>query len=72
MIQYNSLCVKLSNPQINTLKSGIKNRTAVTLIFHQIGSVILIMELIFPQIIIVISLLLLLFVKLFQMVHQLI
>ena len=32
MIQYKSLCVKLSNPQLNTLKSGIKNGTEVALI----------------------------------------
>ena len=32
MTQYNSLNVKLSNSQINKLKSGIKNGTEVTLI----------------------------------------
>ena len=31
MTQYNTLNVKLSNPQINKLKSGIKNGTDVTL-----------------------------------------
>ena len=31
MIQYNSLNVKLSNPQINKLKSAIKNETVVIL-----------------------------------------
>ena len=31
MTQYNMLNVKLSNSQINKLKSGIKNGTAVTL-----------------------------------------
>ena len=31
MTQYNTLNVKLSNSQINKLKSGIKNGTAVTL-----------------------------------------
>ena len=31
MIQYNSLNVKLSNSQLNKLKSGIKNNTEVTL-----------------------------------------
>ena len=31
MIQYNTLNVKLSNAQINKLKSGIKNSTEVTL-----------------------------------------
>ena len=31
MIQYNTLNVKLSNLQLNKLKSGIKNNTEVTL-----------------------------------------
>ena len=31
MNQYNTLNVKLSNSQLNKLKSGIKNGTAVTL-----------------------------------------
>ena len=31
MTQYNTLNVKLSNSQINKLKSGIKNGTEVTL-----------------------------------------
>ena len=31
MIQYNTLNVKLSNSQLNKLKSGIKNGTEVTL-----------------------------------------
>ena len=31
MTQYNTLNVKLSNSQLNNLKSGIKNRTEVTL-----------------------------------------
>ena len=31
MIQYNSLNVKLSNLQLNKLKSGIENNTEVTL-----------------------------------------
>ena len=30
MAQYNTLNVKLSNPQLNKLKSGIKNGTEVT------------------------------------------
>ena len=30
MTQYNTLNVKLSNSQLNKLKSGIKNRTEVT------------------------------------------
>ena len=33
MIQYETLNVKLSNPQLNKLKSGIKNGTEVTLNF---------------------------------------
>ena len=31
MIQYNTLDVKLSNSQLNKLKSGIKNGTQITL-----------------------------------------
>ena len=31
MTQYNALSVKLSNSQLNKLKSGIKNGTEVTL-----------------------------------------
>ena len=31
MIQYNSLNIELSNWQLNKLKSGIKNRTKITL-----------------------------------------
>ena len=31
MIQYNSLDVKLSNPQLNNLKSAIKNKTEIVL-----------------------------------------
>ena len=30
MIQYNTLNVKLSNSQLNKLKSGIKNNTEIT------------------------------------------
>ena len=33
MIQYKTLNVKLSNPQLNKLKSGIKNGNEVTLNF---------------------------------------
>ena len=33
MTQYNSLNVKLSNLQLNKLKSGLKNATEVTLNF---------------------------------------
>ena len=32
MTQYNNLNVKLSNPQINKFKSGIKNGTDITFI----------------------------------------
>ena len=31
MTEYNALNIKLSNSQLNKLKSGIKNRTEVTL-----------------------------------------
>ena len=31
MIQYNTLILKLSNSQVSKLKSGIKNKTEVTL-----------------------------------------
>ena len=48
MTQYNALNVKLSNSQINKLKSGIKNGTEVTFKnFHQMLSVILMMRIIF-------------------------
>ena len=47
MTQYNTLKVKLFNLQLNKLKSGIKNSTEVTLNFHQILLVILMMTLIF-------------------------
>ena len=36
MTQYNSLNVKLTNSQLNKLKSGIRNGTEVTLNFHQL------------------------------------
>ena len=35
MTQYNSFNVKLSNSQLNKLKSAIKNETDVILIYHQ-------------------------------------
>ena len=40
MTQYNSLNAKLSNPQLNKLKSAIKNRTEVVLRFssNKIGN----------------------------------
>ena len=38
MTQYNTLNVKLSNSQLNKLKSGIKNNTEVT--FHKIFKII--------------------------------
>ena len=34
MTQYNTLTVKVSNSQLNKLKSGIKNGTEVTLIIY--------------------------------------
>ena len=34
MTQYNTLKVKVSNSQLNKLKSGIKNGTEVTLIIY--------------------------------------
>ena len=36
MTQCNSLNVKVSNPQLNKLKSAMKNKTAVVLSYHQI------------------------------------
>ena len=47
MIQYNTLNLKLSNSQINKLKSGIKNGTEVTLKLSQMLLVILMMKIIF-------------------------
>ena len=47
MIQYNSLNVKLSNSQLNKLKSSIKNETDVVLRYHQIWLVIQMITLIF-------------------------
>ena len=44
MTQYNSLNVKLSNSQLNKLKSGIKNGTEVVL---RLWLVILMMRLVF-------------------------
>ena len=41
MLQYSTLNVKLSNSQLNKLKSGIKNGTKVTLKFTLIVLVIL-------------------------------
>ena len=40
MTQYNTLNIKLSNLQLNKLKSGIKNGTEVTLKFNQMLLVI--------------------------------
>ena len=45
MTQYKTLNVKLSNSQLNKLKSRIKNNTEVT--FHQMLLVILMMTIIF-------------------------
>ena len=47
MTQYNDLNEKLSNSQLNKLKSGIKNDTEVTSNFHQMLLVILMMRTIF-------------------------
>ena len=47
MTQYNSLNVKLSNSQLNKLKSSIKNETDVVLRIHQTWLVIQIIILIF-------------------------
>ena len=55
MTQYNTSNVKLSNPQLNKLKSGVKNGTEVTLnlslnlktLNHQMLQVILMLRLIF-------------------------
>ena len=47
MNQYNTLNVKFSNSQLNKLKSGIKNNTEVTLKFHQMLLVVLVMQIIF-------------------------
>ena len=48
MTQYNTLNVKLSNSQLNKLKTGIENGTEVTFIkFHQMLLVILMMKIIF-------------------------
>ena len=44
MTQYNTLNVKMSNLQLNKLKSGIKNGTKVK--FHQMLFVILMMKII--------------------------
>ena len=44
MNQYNTLNVKLSNSHLNKLKSRIKNDTEVTLKFHQMLLVILIIK----------------------------
>ena len=45
MTQYNKVNVKLSNPQLDKLKSAVKNATEVTN-FHWIWLVILMMRLI--------------------------
>ena len=47
MTQYNTLNVKLSNFPINKFKSRIKNGTEVTLKFHQVLLVILMMRVTF-------------------------
>ena len=47
MTQYNSLNVKLSNSQLNKLKSGINKGTKVTLNLSSNALVILMIKLIF-------------------------
>ena len=48
MTQYNTLIVKLSDSQLNKLKSGIKNGTEINLkIFYQMLLVILMIKIIF-------------------------
>ena len=47
MTQYNTLNIKLSNSQLSKLTSGVKNGTEVTLKFHQMLMVILMMRIIF-------------------------
>ena len=47
MTQYNTLNVKLSNSQLNELKSGIKNNVEVTLKISPSVFVILMMKIIF-------------------------
>ena len=48
MTQYNTLIVKLSDSQLNKLKSGIKNGTEITLkTFYQMLLVILMIKIIF-------------------------
>ena len=47
MTQYNTLNVKLSNLQLNKLKSGIKNNTEVTLKISSMLLVILMMKIVF-------------------------
>ena len=47
MTHYNTLNITLSNLQLNKLKSAIKNRTGVTLNFHQTLLVIPMMKRIF-------------------------
>ena len=49
MNQYNLLNVKLSNLQLNKLKSAIINGTKVTLIFHKIWLEVLMIKLIFSH-----------------------
>ena len=47
MTKHSTLNVKLSNSQLNKLKSGTKNRIQVTLNFHQMWLVNLMMRLTF-------------------------
>ena len=49
MTKYNTLNIKLSHSQLNKLKSGIQNPTEVTLHFHEMWLVILMIRLIFHR-----------------------
>ena len=70
MTQYNSLNVKLSNSQLNKLKSAIKNEAKVVLRLssNMIGND----ETNFPHKLLLTNKKLQIFVKLLQIIHQLI
>ena len=70
MTQYNSLNVKLSNSQLNKLKSAIKNEAKVVLRLssNMIGND----EANFPHKLLLTNKKLQIFVKLLQIIHQLI
>ena len=68
MTQYNSLNVKLSNSQLNKLKSAIKNETEIVLrlSLNMIGD----NETNFPHALLLTNRQFRVFVKLFRVVHQ--